>query len=159
MLITDTAHRAICCSNAWSNSPLSASGKSKAQKVSRSLPVALDVLPAFGFAPIKLVSEEVVQAIAFGDVQGQPTIATRWNPLSRDASAFEAFASALDAYITASMAANRLPRIWVPHEGALRQLELLGHRYRNNQRATASLRRMGAQCRALMEEHNMKDSR
>src|SRR5262249_140749 len=67
--------------------------------------------------------------------------------------AFETFAAGLDGYITTALQENRLPRIWLPYEGALRQLDLLGHRYRNNQRATDSLRRMGAQCRALMEEY------
>jgi hypothetical protein len=115
--------------------------------------LAADGPSVFGFAPIKLVSEEIVQAIAFGDMSGQPTVVTRWNPLSRDAVALEAFADGLDAYITATLAADGLPRIWVPHAAALRQLELLGHRYRSNQRATPTLRRMGAQCRALMEEY------
>jgi hypothetical protein len=123
------------------------------QLIRSTSPFAPDEMPVFGFAPIKLVSEEVVQAIAFGDLDGRPIVVTRWNPLSRDASAFEAFAAELNAYITTALRDNRLPRVWVPHEAALRQLELLGHRYRNNQRATSSLQRMGAQCRAFMEEY------
>ena len=115
--------------------------------------LGFDEPPVFGFVPIKLVSEEVIQAIAFGDVDGQPTIVTRWNALSRDATAFESFALGLDQHITNALGSNRLPRIWLPHEGALRQLELLGHRYRTNKTATDSLRRMGAQCRSLMEEY------
>jgi hypothetical protein len=123
------------------------------QLIRSASPLAPDELPIFGFVPIKLVSEEIVQAIAFGDLNGPPVVVTRWNPLSRDASAFEAFATGLDTYVRTALLQNRLPRIWVPHEGALRQLELLGYRYRNNQRATGSLQRMGALCRAFMEEH------
>ena len=115
-----------------------------------------DEPPVFGFVPIKLVSEEVIQAIAFGDIDGRPTVVTRWNAMSRDARAFEFFASGLDQHITAAISSNRLPRIWLPHEGALRQLDLLGHRYRTNKTATDSLRRMGAQCRSLMEEYQHK---
>lgn len=108
--------------------------------------------PVFGFTPIKVVSEEVIQAIAFGDLDRAPTVVTRWNPLSRDAEAFEAFAKALDAHILRALANGWLPRVWVPHHAAFVLLDLLGHRYRTNRQASDALRRMGAQCQVLAEE-------
>jgi len=107
---------------------------------------------AFGFAPIKLVSEEIVQSLAFGVLGTEPEVITRWNPLSRDAGDLERFAAVLDGYLETARSEGFLPRIWVPHTGALKLLELLGHRYRTNKEATESLRRMGAQCRVLAEE-------
>jgi hypothetical protein len=47
------------------------------QLVRSSSLLAPDEAPVFGFAPIKVVSEEIVQAIAFGDLDGQPTVVTR----------------------------------------------------------------------------------
>ncbi len=46
----------------------------------------------FGIALVKIVSEEIIQAIAFGDISGPPRIVVRWNPLSRDSSDLEPFA-------------------------------------------------------------------
>src|SRR5262249_23269272 len=105
-------------------------------------------------APIKLVSEEVVQALAFGDPDGVPTVITRWNPLSRDTAGLEIFAAALDGYLSRATAAGHLPRVWVPHPPALTLLEMLGHRYRTNEMATTEVQRMGGQCRVLADEAN-----
>ncbi len=114
--------------------------------------ITADAAHVFGFAPIKMVSEELIQAIAFGMLDADPQLVARWNPLSRDASDLEPFAAALDDYLLGCEARDELPRIWVPHKGALDALELLGHRYRRNSEASQALQRMGAQCRALAEE-------
>lgn len=111
-----------------------------------------DPSAAFGIAPVKMVSEELVQSIAYGNVAEKPAVVTRWNPLSRDTGELEPFAKALDAYLTACIAAGELPRIWVPHGSALTVLELLGHRYRTNKNASPTLQRMGWQCRVIAEE-------
>lgn len=47
---------------------------------------------------------------------------------------------------------DRLPRVWLPYQAALTQLDLLGWRYRTNRQASDRLRRMGWQCRALAQE-------
>ena len=106
----------------------------------------------FAIAPIKMVSEEIVQAMAFGDPDGSPTVITRWNPLSRDASDLGLFAIELNDYVAAVIAAQQVPRIWLPNGSALTAIDLLGLRYRTNAQATATLQRMGAQCRALAVE-------
>lgn len=129
-----------------------------AKQAGRALPIretsALgpDPASAFGIAPIKLVSEEHIQAIAYGDLGGPPRILTRWNPLSRDSKDLDEFAESLDEYLVACVEQESLPRIWLPHEPALVLIDLLGHRYRNNSTASEELRKMGWNCHALAEE-------
>ena len=76
----------------------------------------------------------------------------RWNPLSRDAGAFETFAADLDAYVQSSIDAGSLPRFWLPYPAALTLVEVLGHRYATNKAATAELQRMGQRCLAIADE-------
>jgi hypothetical protein len=133
-------------------------GRLLARRQGRALPIrstsALSPDPnsVFAIAPIKMVAEEIVQAIAFGDPDAMPQVVTRWNPLSRDAGDLETFAAALNDYVEAVASGDQLPRFWLPHRSALTVVELLGHRYRTNQMANDSLRRMGWQCRAIAEE-------
>src|SRR5689334_513801 len=89
----------------------------------------------FGIAPIRVVSEEQVQAIAFGRMSAPPQIITRWNPLGRQSDELEPFTEALDAYLQEAVQQSLLPRIWVPYRAALDVVELLGHRYRTNKMA------------------------
>ena len=123
-----------------------------AMRVRQTTAITGDPRKVLAIAPIKMVSEEIVQAVAFGDPDGEPRIVTRWNPLSRDAGGLEVFAAALDDYVQAAVADGQLPRFWLPHKSALTLLDLLGYRYRTNQSATDTLRRMGWQCRAIAEE-------
>lgn len=111
--------------------------------------ISTDPEITFGIAPIRMVAEEQVQAIAFGPIDGKPSVAVRWNPLSRDPGELGIFAAALDDYIAGSLATSKLPRIWVPHALALEVLDMLGHRMHRNRNATPDLQRMGALCRAL----------
>lgn len=111
-----------------------------------------DPTPVFGIAPVKLVAEEIVQAIAYGRIGDVPQIAVRWNPLSRESDELEPFAEALDEYLTDATSHERLPRVWLPHRAALTLVDLLGWRYRTNGQASDRLRRMGWHCRALAEE-------
>lgn len=106
----------------------------------------------FGMAPIRVVSEQRVQAIAFGLLTEEPRIISLWNPLSRDAGRLEELAQALDDYLFECLDNSILPRIWVPHAPALEIIDLLGHRYRNNPNASPALQRLGAQCRILANE-------
>jgi hypothetical protein len=106
----------------------------------------------FAIAPVKMVSEERVQAVAFGTPGAEPQVVTLWNPLARDAGELEPFAAALDVYLTATAGASALARIWLPHRAALTLIDVLGFRYRTNKEATESLRKMGGHCRALVEE-------
>lgn len=114
--------------------------------------LAADPLHAFGIALVRVVSEQRVQAIAFGRLDERPEIVTSWNPLSRESASLEPFATALDAYITTAIASGGTPRIWLPNSSALELIEVMGERYRTNRNATPLLRRMGALCRVLAEE-------
>src|SRR5262245_3625651 len=127
-------------------------GQGRAYPVRTTSALSRDPTRCFGIAPLKVVSEEHVQAVAFGDMGGQPRVIVRWTPLGRDPGDLEPFADALDTYLGWSRQAGEPPRVWVPYPAALALLELLGHRYRTNSRASVTLRRMGWQCRVLTDE-------
>src|SRR5580658_7287539 len=129
-----------------------ASREGRAIPIRRTSSLLEDPPSVFAIAPIKMVSEEIIQAVAFGDPTREPRLITRWNPLSREAGDLEPLAVALDDYVTSALEEQALPRIWLPHKSALTLIELLGHRYRTNQGATERLQRMGALCWAIAEE-------
>jgi hypothetical protein len=114
--------------------------------------LAPDPLAVFGIAPIRVVAEQRVQAIAFGLLGEEPSLVVNWNPLGREAGCLEPFAEALDGYLRACLRNDMLPRVWLPHAAALETVELLGHRYRYNKHVTDAIRRMGWQCRELTHE-------
>lgn len=130
-----------------------------ARNLGRAIPVvergmlAPDPDEVFGIAPVRVVSEQRVQAIAFGLLEGSPPrVVTIWNPLSRESDELTPFAEALDAYLMDTLREGRLPRIWLPHAAALEIVDILGQRYRTNPNASPALQRMGWQCRAIVEE-------
>src|SRR5690348_12262748 len=69
----------------------------------------------FGIAPIRVVSEQRVQALAFGVFGAKPQVVTTWNPLARDSAYLEPFAAALDDYLLTCIDEDVLPRVWLPH--------------------------------------------
>ena len=109
----------------------------------------------FGIAFVKIVAEEAVQAIAYGDVTADPQVLPRWNPMSRESGDLAPFAEALHAHLSAAIAAGQCPRVWLPHESALTVADLLGRRYRRNPAASDGLQRMGVELRALSEESSI----
>ena len=115
--------------------------------------LAPDPLAPFGIAFIKMVAEEAVQAVAFGDLTTDPQLLPRWNPMSRESGDLAPFAAALHAHIYNAISAGQCPRVWLPHESALTVADLLGRRYRRNPAASAELQRMGVELRALSEEY------
>ena len=124
----------------------------RAVPVRSSAAIAYDPDQAFGIAPIRVVSEQRVQALAFGTVGNVPQVIAIWNPLSRESGGLDAFAAALDVYVSSCLDEETLPRIWLPHRAALDMVELLGHRYRTNRNASPLLQRMGAICLGLVNE-------
>src|SRR5215813_1202726 len=115
--------------------------------------LAADPPAPLGIAFIKIVAEEAVQAIAFGDLTADPQLLPRWNPLSRESGDLAPFAAALHAHLDNAIAAGQCPRVWLPHESALTVADLLGRRYQRNPAASAELQRMGVELRALSEEY------
>lgn len=115
--------------------------------------LAPDPSAPFGIAFIKIVAEEQVQAIAFGDLTADPELLPRWNPMSRESGDLAPFAAALHVHLDNALAAGQCPRVWLPHESALTVADLLGRRYQRNPAASAELQRMGVELRALSEEY------
>ena len=79
----------------------------------------------FGIAPIRVVAEQRVQAIAFGLVDEVPQIVTNWNPLSRESGNLDPFAEALNDYLQISISTDQIPRIWLPHRAAVDVIDIL----------------------------------
>lgn len=132
--------------------------RARARAGNRAVPIreratlAPDPPTTFAIAAIRLVSEEHVQAIAYGPTDQPPAIVTRWHPLGRDSSDLTRFAAALNDYITDTLAAEVQPRIWIPTTATLDLLEMIGHRFHSNREAAPEIQRMGKQLRALAEE-------
>ncbi|PDW05115.1 hypothetical protein [Candidatus Viridilinea mediisalina] len=124
----------------------------RAIPIRRSSALIADPSPTFAIVPIRMVAEQVVYALAYGDPEGEPEVVLTWNPLDRDASFMEPFAATLDRYLSDCVIAGEMPRIWLAHAAALEVIALLGHRYRTNRSVGPELQRMGAQCRLLAEE-------
>jgi hypothetical protein len=106
----------------------------------------------FGIAPIRVVAEEMVQAVAYGSLGDKPEVLTRWDPLAREAEELRPFAQALDRHTRGAVSRGLVPRVWLPHRAALALIEMLGYRYRNNRRASDDIQLMGGQCAALFAE-------
>jgi hypothetical protein len=129
-----------------------ARGRGRAIPIVESCKLSPDPELVFGIAPIRVVSEQRIQAIAFGLLNEPPQIVTIWNPLNRKSDDLGPFANALNVYIETAQRRNRLPRIWLPHSAALEIVGILGERYRTNRNASEDLKRMGSQCHAIVEE-------
>lgn len=140
-------------------SPLEeAATRAVARHLGRAIPVratsALSSDPEItvGIATIKIVTEEQVQAIAFGRLGAEPQVIVRLDPLSRDVADLTPFATFLGATVDAAMAHGGDLRVWIPHASALETLDVLGHRYWRNQTAPTEIKRMGEICRIIAHE-------
>lgn len=129
-----------------------------ARRLGRALPVrrtstlAPDPDLTIGIATIKIVTEEQVQAIAYGRIGAPPNIIVRLDPIGRDVSDLLPFAAFMDAVAQRAIAAEGALRVWTPHAIALEALDVLGHRYWRNQTARDEIRRMGEICRIIAHE-------
>lgn len=105
-----------------------------------------------GISTIKIVTEDQIQAIAFGTIGSEPTAIVRLNPIGRDVADLVPFARFLEAAVQRAVASNSPLRIWLPHKATLEALDVLGHRYWRNQTAPAEVIRMGEICRIIAHE-------
>lgn len=110
-----------------------------------------------GIASIKIVTEEQIQAIAFGPLDRAPQVIARLNPIGRDVADLLPFANFLNDVFARALAAEAPLRIWMPHSGTLETLDVLGHRYWRNQSAPEEIRRMGENCRIIAHEATIPD--
>jgi hypothetical protein len=114
--------------------------------------LAADPSDAVGIATIRVVTEDQVQAIAFGPLARRPTTIVRLNPLGRDTSDLESFADWLVNHVRRVIGAGRPLRVWVPHGKTIETLEILGRRYESNRHASPMLQEAARYCRIIAEE-------
>lgn len=114
--------------------------------------ISPDPAIAIGIATIKIVTEEHIQAVAFGSFDTAPQVVERLDPIGRDVTDLLPFAHFLNGVADRALQTGTPMRIWVPHEVTLEALDVLGHRYANNQSATDEIRRMGQICRIIAHE-------
>ncbi len=114
-----------------------------------------DPTVTIGIATIKIVTEEQIQALAFGPLNATPTLILRVNPIGRDVADLAPFATFLDQVASRAIAAEGELRVWVPHAETIEALDILGHRYWRNQNAPTAIHRMGVICRniAHLQDH------
>lgn len=136
----DTLHRAVA----------RARGRALPVRTSSSLSPDPDV--TIGIATIKIVTEEQIQAVAFGPLDRPPTVVARLDPIGRDVSDLLPFANFLNATVQRSIVADEPMRVWLPHGVTLEALDVLGHRYWRNQTAPAEIVRLGELCRVIAHE-------
>jgi hypothetical protein len=105
-----------------------------------------------GIATIKIVTEEQVQAIAYGSLDGEPEIIVRLDPIGRSVKDLLPLAAFMDHTANRALASGGALRIWVPHSSTLEVLDVLGHRYWRNTTAPAEIVRMGEICRIVAHE-------
>jgi hypothetical protein len=129
-----------------------------ARHAGRALPVRStsslsdDPAAAVGIATIKIVTEEQIQAIAFGPLGRAPAVIARLDPIGRDVADLLPFANFLEQAAQHALAHEGEMRIWVPHAETVAALDVLGHRYWRNQNAPPEIVRMGVICRILAHE-------
>jgi len=129
-----------------------------ARHLGRALPIrstsalAADPVDAIGIATVKIVTEEQIQAIAYGPLDAEPTVIARLDPIGRDVADLVPFAEFLKGAVQRALAREGEMRIWVPHSETVAALDVLGHRYWRNQTARPEIVRMGEICRILAHE-------
>jgi hypothetical protein len=111
-----------------------------------------DPAVSIGIATIKIVTEEQIQAIAFGSLDEEPEVILRLDPIGRDVTDLLPFAAFMDQTANRARAAGGALRVWIPHSVTLEALDVLGHRYWRNQTAPDPVVRMGEICRIVAHE-------
>lgn len=139
----DTMHRAL------------ARHLRRAIPMRRSAHLSSDPEITLGIATIKIVTEEQIQAIAFGSFDSDPQVVLRVDPIGRDVSDLVSFATFLNDAAARALGADAPLRIWTPHAVTVEALDVLGHRYWNNDTARQThpeIVRMGQICRIIAHE-------
>ena len=83
---------------------------------------------AFAIVPMRVVGEEVTQAVGYGLISSPPTVVVEHHALSRRTAFLDPFAQALDAYLACARH-GELPRIYIPNAAALELLTVMATRY------------------------------
>lgn len=107
---------------------------------------------SIGIATIKIVTEDQIQAIAFGSLDGEPEVIVRLDPIGRDVTDLLPFATFMDQTAGYALAMGGALRVWIPHSVTLEALDILGHRYWQNKTAPEEVVRLGRFCRIIAHE-------
>lgn len=126
--------------------------KKQAIPIRASSTLAADPEVSIGIATIKIVTEEQIQAIAYGPVGASPGVVARLDPIGRDVADLLPFARFMIHEFERALAAGGVPRVWIPHSETLKALDVLGHRYWRNPEAPTEIVEMGKICRILAHE-------
>lgn len=119
-------------------------------RTSSSLSADPDV--SIGIATIKIVTEEQIQAVAFGSLSAEPEVIVRLDPIGRDVTDLLPLADFMELTAHQALTAGGALRVWIPHSATLEALDVLGHRYWRNQTAPDPIVRMGEICRIIAHE-------
>lgn len=111
-----------------------------------------DPASTVGIVTIKIVTEEQVQAIAYGTLNAEPEVIVRLDPIARDVTDLIPFANFVSRTAAGASMAGQALRFWVPHAATIEALDVLGHRYWRNQSAPAEVQQMGEICRIIAHE-------
>ena len=126
--------------------------RSRAVPIRETSALAPDSEEAIGITTIQVVTEDQVQALAYGSLDRDPTTIVRVHPLGRDTSDLEPFANWLVDYVRRVIGGGRMLRVWVPHGKTIETLEILGRRYEKNEHASPMLQEAARYCRIIAEE-------
>lgn len=129
-----------------------ASGRDRAVSIRETSALAPDSEDAIGIATIRVVTEDQVQAVAYGSLHRSPATIARLHPLGRDTSDLEPFAQWLVDQVLRAVRTGRPLRVWVPHGKTIETLEIMGRRYERNQHASPILQEAARYCRIVAEE-------
>jgi hypothetical protein len=129
---------------------LAARKAGRAQLVATTSSLSPDRGESFAYAPICVVAEQRLQAIAFGNPLDEPQLTREALPLGRETAFLEPFSDALDEYLRRA-AEGRYARIFLLHKNALETLVLMSERYERNPNASEKVRRLGTLGRILFE--------
>jgi hypothetical protein len=118
----------------------------------------------FAIVPMRVVGEEIIQAVGYGALAYSPAIVLEHHALSRRTHFLRPLAKALNDYLKRMIARSRCPRIYVAHPSALEVLAVMAARYENagrNPNPNPMLRpkplvvRLGYLCRVLKDIYHM----
>jgi hypothetical protein len=94
--------------NAFDNAILRALARNRRRAIvhRRSSGISADPVVTIGIATIKIVTEEQIQAIAFGEIGAEPEVIVRLDPIGRDITDLRPFAAFLGRVIGDGSAAG-----------------------------------------------------
>ena len=131
---------------------LVASGRGRAVPIRETSALAPDPEGTIAIAAIRVVTEDQVQALAYGSPDGRPSSIARLLPLGRDTADLEPFAEWLVTCVQRAVVPGLPWRVWVPHGKTIETLGILGRRYERNKNASPLLQEAARFCRIIAEE-------